>query len=97
MFLVSNTVSHQKWLGKGRNMSHLSHLAINEEGFVFNPMSGDSFQVSTSGLVILKAIRDGKGDEDIVREIVRDYEVSAEEARHDVADFKASLKTLGLV
>ena len=78
-------------------MSQLSHLAINDEGFVFNPMSGDSFQVSGTGLVILKAIRDGRDDETISHALVADYEVSVEEARHDVADFKASLKTLGLL
>ena len=77
-------------------MNHLSHLAINEEGFVFNPKSGDSFQVSGTGLVILKAIREGQSDEDIVRVLAESYEVSVEDVRRDVADFKASLNTLGL-
>ena len=78
-------------------MNHLSHLAINEEGFVFNPMSGDSFQVSETGLIILKAVRDGKSDEDICRDLTANFEVSLEEARHDVDDFKAGLKTMGLL
>lgn len=78
-------------------MNHLSHLAVNEEGFVFNPMSGDSFQVSATGLIILKAIRDGKTDEDICRTMAEEYEVSDEEIRHDLVDFKASLKTLSLL
>jgi PqqD family protein of HPr-rel-A system len=77
-------------------MQILSKLAINNEGFVFNPMSGDSFQVSETGLFILSELRAGHSEEAIVRTLTDKYEVASEIAQRDVADFLANLKHLGL-
>jgi hypothetical protein len=75
----------------------LSQLAISAEGFVFNPATGDSFQVSETGLAVLNGLRDGRTDDEIARELAGSYEVSLEEARRDLADFQGSLKSLGLI
>jgi hypothetical protein len=77
-------------------MHPLSHLAINAEGFVFNPSTGDSFHVSLTGLDILHCLRDGKSDEEILQRLTSTHEVGADDARRDLADFRASLKALGL-
>lgn len=78
-------------------MKKLSQLAISSEGFVFNPATGDSFQVSQTGLDILNGLRDGKSDEAIVQKLTETYEVPLEDARRDVADFRGSLKSLSLI
>lgn len=78
-------------------MTKLSHLAINGEGFVFNPSTGDSFQVSQTGLVVLNGLRDGRGEEEIARQLADNYEVPWEDARRDITEFRVSLKTLGLL
>jgi len=78
-------------------MKKLAHLAINDEGFVFDPTSGDSFQVSQTGLVILSGLRAGKSDEEIAQSLAEKYDVSLENARRDLADFRANLKNLSLV
>lgn len=78
-------------------MQKLTHLAVNDEGFVFDPTSGDSFQVSQTGLIILNAWRAGKADEEIAQTLAETYEVSLQDAKHDVADFRASFKSLGLM
>jgi len=78
-------------------MQKLSQLAINAEGFVFNPATGDSFQVSPTGLVIINGLRDGQSDDEIVRKLAGAYEVSLEDARRDLTDFRGSLKSLGLI
>ena len=78
-------------------MPQLAHLAINDEGFVFDPTRGDSFQVSPTGLLILVALRSGKADEEIAHSLVENYEVSLEDAQRDVTDFRANLKHLGLM
>ncbi len=77
-------------------MQILSRLAINNEGFVFNPMSGDSFQVSETGLFILNELRAGRAEEAVVRSLMDKYDVTMEVAQRDVADFLANLKHLGL-
>jgi len=78
-------------------MQKLAHLAINDEGFAFDPTSGDSFQVSPTGLLILSGLKSGKADEEIARSLAEEYEVSLGEAQRDVADFLADLKNLNLI
>ncbi len=78
-------------------MQKLSQLAISSEGFVFNPTTGDSFQVSQTGLEVINGLRDGKSDDDIADRLTATYEVSLENARRDLADFRGSLKSLGLI
>ena len=78
-------------------MSNLSQLALNDEGFAFNPTTGDSYQVSPTGVVILAALRENKSDDAIAQTLTEKFDVTLADARHDVADFKASLKNLGLL
>ena len=78
-------------------MSKLSHLAVNDEGFVFDPTTGDSYHVSPAGLLILKGLREGQADAAIAQTLTETYEVSLTDAQRDVADFRASLKNHGLL
>lgn len=78
-------------------MTTLTHLALNDEGFVFNPLTGDSFQASAVGLQILRWLRDGADDADVIRQLVEDYDVTGDTARRDLADFKGALLTYGLL
>ena len=78
-------------------MSNLSHLALNDEGFAFNPTTGDSYQISSTGVVILAALRENKSDDAIAQSLSEKFDVTLADTRHDVADFKASLKNLGLL
>lgn len=77
-------------------MKKLSQLAINDEGFIFDPLTGDSFQVSETGLFIISGIREEKTDEDIAKALTEEFEVSAEDAQRDVVDFRGRLKNIGL-
>ena len=77
-------------------MKNLTQLAISDEGFVFDPNTGDSFQVSTTGMFVLKALKAGRGDDEVAQMLTDDFEVSLEEARRDCADFRSRLRNLGL-
>lgn len=79
------------------SMQKLARLAINNEGFIFNPNSGDSYQVSESGLLIITEFKCGKSEEEIAMLFANRYEVTGEEALRDVVDFRATLKKLGLI
>lgn len=78
-------------------MQKFAHLAVNDEGFAFDPTSGDSFQVSPTGLFILGGLKAGQAEEEIAQALAGTYEVSLEDAQRDVADFLASLKNVGLI
>jgi hypothetical protein len=77
-------------------MNRLSQLALSDEGFVFDPQTGDSFQVSETGMVVMHALKEGRGDEEIAQQLVAHFEVSLEEARRDCTDFRSQLKNFGL-
>jgi len=77
-------------------MNRLHQIALSDEGFVFDPQTGDSFQVSTTGMVVLHSLKEGRSDEDIAQQLVTHFEVSIEEARRDCADFRGQLKNFGL-
>ncbi|ACO04085.1 MAG TPA: HPr-rel-A system PqqD family protein [Persephonella sp.] len=78
-------------------MDRISQLAINEEGFVFDPLTGESFTVNQTGLLILKGLKEGKTEEEIVEEIVENFEVSKDEAERDLTDFIEKLRSYRLI
>jgi hypothetical protein len=77
-------------------MGNLSNLAMNDEGFVFDPTTGNSFHASQIALVILKGLKEGRNEDEIARLLAEEYEVSLADAKHDVVDFKQRLKALEL-
>lgn len=78
-------------------MQKLSRLAINDEGFVFNPNTGDSYQVSETGLFIIGALRKGQPEEAVALALTEKYDVTLQDAQRDVADFLGNLKHFGLL
>ena len=76
-------------------MNRLTMLAINDEGFVFDPCSGESYIVNSTGLSILKALKGTLKDEDILVVLCNEFDVITEDALADIADFKNSLEKLG--
>ncbi|HFC98780.1 MAG TPA: HPr-rel-A system PqqD family peptide chaperone [Thermosulfurimonas dismutans] len=74
----------------------LRRLAINEEGFIFDPETGNSYTVNETGLFILEKLRQGLSPEEIARLLSQEYDISPEEARRDLEDFLEVLVRYGL-
>ncbi|WP_297058831.1 PqqD family protein [Thermosulfurimonas sp.] len=74
----------------------LRRLAISEEGFIFDPETGNSYTVNETGLFILEKLRQDLSPEEIARLLSQEYEVSPEEARRDLEDFLEVLTRYGL-
>jgi hypothetical protein len=78
-------------------MDKLKQLAINEEGFIFDPTTGNSYVVNQTGLFILKKIREGLNEEEIIEALTEEFEVDEDTARRDFYDFLGQLRVhLGL-
>lgn len=73
-------------------MGYLQQLAISDDGFIFDPTSGQSFTVSDTGLFILKGLKQGKATDQIARQLTEIYDVDYDEARQDTLDFIMYLK-----
>ncbi len=73
-----------------------THLALNDQGFVFDPTTGDSYVVNPVGLLILEQLRAGESDRAVVAVIEERFGVAPEEARRAADDFIGRLKSFGL-
>jgi PqqD family protein of HPr-rel-A system len=78
-------------------MSRIHRLAVNEEGFVFDPATGESFTVNGTGFVILKGLKENKEPEEIAEEITERFDVEPEETERDVSDFIERLRAFKLL
>jgi len=78
-------------------MNRLARLAINEEGFIFDPVTGNSFTPNQMGLWILKRLKEGKQVSDILAEMIEQFDVDAETAERDLTDFVEQLRHYKLI
>jgi PqqD family protein of HPr-rel-A system len=75
----------------------LRELALSDSGFVFDPMTGHTFTVNSSGLFILRLLKDGVGDEEVGARLAEEFEMEAgEDPQRDILDFIAQLRECGL-
>lgn len=69
------------------------NVAISETGFVFNPLSGDSFSTNKIGQEILHKLKDSVSLQDLTDHICATFNVDEHIAEKDIADFLMSLKS----
>ncbi len=78
-------------------MQRLRSLALNPDGFAFDPTTGESFTLNATGLAILEGLREGASPIELVGRLTEDFEVSERDASRDVDDFLDHLRALRLV
>lgn len=62
-------------------------LAVSESGFVFDPVSGQSFSVNETGLVILRLAQHEENLEQLTEQLAEQFDASSVEIKRDVQDF----------
>ena len=75
----------------------LAPMVINDEGFMFDPTTGDSFVVNHSAIAILQGLQDGRSDAEIAQMLVDRYDVSLESAIRDLTEFMSRLNSQQLL
>lgn len=75
----------------------IKDIAINETGFVFDPYSGGTFTLNSTGQVIVKALRDGLSHNEIVDRLRYEFDGATAKLDEDVQDFMRTLRELGLL
>ncbi len=78
-------------------MSRVEMMAINDTGFAFDPMSGESFTLNETAVEIIKALKVGKSEREIAEALSELYDVEALDSLTDVLDFIKQLKSFRLV
>jgi len=72
----------------------LKRLAISESGFVFDPLTGQSFGVNETGRFLLQALQRHESLQAAIEEVVQRFEGDPKEIRRDVVEFAARLREL---
>lgn len=70
----------------------VQRLAVSDSGFVFDPVSGNSFTVNESGLRIIQLVKDGKNLGEAVSALSNEYHGSATDIERDVLEFVGLLR-----
>lgn len=68
------------------------NLAISESGFIFNPLTGDSFSTNTTGLEIIKILKEEVDPEKILERMVDKFAIDQQTVEKDLMDFIQVLK-----
>ena len=75
--------------------SRLTDLMLNDRGYVFDPNTGESYQLSATGLAIVRDLLRGESAAGILNGIVQGHQVDPLEARADLDAFLWDLQQLG--
>ena len=73
----------------------LSEIMLNDRGFAFDPTTGESFQLSTTGLEIIRALRRAPNREAALTKLIEEFEVDENTARRDFDQFLSSIEQIG--
>lgn len=73
------------------------NIAISESGFLFNPSTGDSYSVNSIGQEILKLLKEGKKDEQVIEYLLNNYMTDRIAVEKDLYDFESMLGTYKLI
>lgn len=77
------------------NLSRLDDLMLNDRGFAFDPNTGETYQLSPSGLNCLRALQHGATQAGLLADLTETYEVDPLTARWDLDAFLWEIKQLG--
>jgi len=69
------------------------NIAISETGFVFNPLTGDSFSTNKVGQEILRKLQTGISENDLAEHIVSMFSIDKNTIEKDLNDFMLMLKS----
>jgi PqqD family protein of HPr-rel-A system len=78
-------------------MQRLRSLALNPDGFAFDPTTGESFTLNPTGLALLEALRAGRDPEELAADLAGRFDVTPEDASRDVDDFLERLRSFRLL
>ncbi len=70
----------------------LNRLAISENGFIFDPASGNSFTVNQTGLLIIDLLKKEPDHKKALASIQHQFNVSSTTLERDVLEFARTLR-----
>ena len=73
------------------------NIATSEEGFIYNPGTGDSFSTNPIGTDIISLLKEEKTIPEIIETISGKYDVDKHQLEKDLDDFVAQMKDFNIL
>jgi len=73
------------------------NVSISENGFVFNPTTGESFSVNPIGVEIINMLKLKKAEADIKKQLIEKFNTDKDTIEKDFYDFIQMLKSFNLL
>lgn len=73
------------------------NIAVSENGFLFDPNSGESYSLNKTGQLIVKLISEGKNEAQIMEVIMQEYDVESSSLQRYLDDFIMMLQQMNLL
>jgi len=70
----------------------MQRLALNDSGFVFDPVNGRSFTANEIGMYVLRFLQHSNDADALLNAIADDFDVSQADAQRDIIEFSAQLR-----
>ncbi len=77
-------------------MSEINHLNLSKNGLVFDPRTGESYQLNPIAQKIIVLFQSGKTSEQAAKLIADEFHISLEQAFSDILEFQVQLSIIGL-
>lgn len=68
-------------------MGLTSGMIVNESGYVFNTLTGESFSINQTAKTVLSLLEQGRSKSEIYQQLLAEYEVDGSSLEADLDDF----------
>ena len=73
------------------------NIAVSESGFLFDPGTGESFNLNKTGQLIVKLLSEGRDESEIMQIVMEKYDVDSNTLQRYMDDFVLMLNQLNLI
>ena len=78
-------------------MNKIDSIVINDNGFTFDPFTGETYTVNDIGITVLRLFRKQMSLVKIAEDISNEYKISFESTYTDILEFRSQLRLYGLM
>lgn len=73
------------------------NIAVSETGFLFDPNTGESYNLNNTGQLIIKLLADEKSENEIMQVVLERYDVESHVFQRYMDDFMMMLNQFSLI
>ncbi len=78
-------------------MNIKKNIALSDEGFIFNPSTGDSFSTNKTGSYVISLLKQKKTIDEIREIVIKEFDVESSIFERDLDDFLSLLKNYNII